>query len=164
MGKVMSLKEARTLCQELRTRQKTIVFTNGLFDILHVGHLDYLERARATGDVLIVGLNSDVSSRTLKGPGHPLMPEMDRGRLLAALSVVDAVVIFDGPTATDLLQNLKPDIYVKGGDYAHKNWPEKETALTIGCRVELIPFLTGYSTTRLIDKIVTTFRQDDPTT
>lgn len=163
MGRVINLEEARAFCQQLRNNRETIVFTNGLFDILHVGHLDYLERARALGDVLIVGLNSDRSSRALKGPGHPVMSEQDRGRLLAALEVVSAVVVFDSPTANDLLQNLRPDIYVKGGDYAQKSWPEKEIALTVGCRVELIPYLSGYSTTQLINRIMTTFGRDDST-
>lgn len=154
MGELMDLTQAITFRQQLRAANQKLVFTNGLFDLIHVGHLDYLERARALGDALMVGLNSDASALTLKGQGHPIIPQDERGRLLAALSVVDAVVIFDGLTATHLITTLQPEIYVKGGDYAHKEWPEKQAALASGCRVELIPFLKGRSTSELIAKIV----------
>ncbi len=157
MGKVMSLQAAAEYRQVRRAASETVVFTNGLFDLLHVGHVDYLQRARALGDALIVGLNSDASARTLKGPAHPILPQDERSRLLAALCAVDAVVVFDGPTASDLIRTLAPDIYVKGGDYAKKSWPERETALTCGCRVELLPFLEGHSTTQIIARIVARF-------
>ncbi len=162
MGKVMSLAEAQAYRQALAAAGMTVVFTNGLFDLLHIGHLDYLERARALGDALIIGLNSDRSARALKGEKHPILPEQDRGRLLAALRVTDAVVIFDDETAANLIAALKPDIYVKGGDYAHKTWPERDAALALGCRVELIPFSQGHSTTNLVQTIVQRFSDNGP--
>lgn len=157
MGRVMSLAAAAEYRGQLRAAGKKVVFTNGLFDLLHIGHLNYLERARELGDTLIVGLNSDYSSRRLKGEAHPIMPEDERGQLLAALRAVDVVVIFDELTATELIRTLEPDIYVKGGDYARKSWPEKEMALALGCQVELIPFLKGHSTSQLVERIVARF-------
>jgi len=158
----MSLTSAAKYRQQLQAAGKTVVFTNGLFDLLHIGHLDYLERARALGDALIVGLNSDASARALKGEAHPIMPQAERGRLLAALGVVDAVVIFENLTATALIRTLKPDVYAKGGDYAHKTWPERETAVALKCQVKLIPFLEGHSTSNLIKSIVARFSKNDP--
>ena len=155
--------EAVELREGLRAAGKTVVFTNGLFDVLHVGHLDYLERARALGDALIVGVNSDSSARALKGPAHPLLPHHERARLLAALRVVDAVIIFDELTACNVLRMLRPDVYVKGGDYATKTWPERTTALDLGCRVELLPYIKGRSTSELIREIVVRFRHDPRT-
>lgn len=155
--------EAVELRERLRAAGKTIVFTNGLFDVLHVGHLDYLERARALGDALFVGVNSDSSARALKGPAHPLLPEHERARLLAALRVVDAVIIFEELTACNVLRMLRPDVYAKGGDYATKSWPERTTALDLGCRVELLPYVTGRSTSELIREIVLRFRHDPRT-
>lgn len=157
MGRVMSVDAAAEYREQLRAAGKTVVFTNGLFDLLHIGHLNYLERARALGDKLIVGLNSDASSRALKGDAHPILPQEERGRLLAALKVVDVVVIFDDRTASALIRVLQPDIYVKGGDYALKNWPEREVALALGCDVKLIPFLKGHSTSKLVERILARF-------
>jgi rfaE bifunctional protein nucleotidyltransferase chain/domain len=154
MGKVMNLDAAAEYRQQLRAAGKTVVFTNGLFDLLHIGHLTYLERARELGDTLIVGLNSDASSRALKGAAHPIMPQEERSQLLAALTPVDIVVIFDDRTASRLIRTLEPDIYVKGGDYALKTWPEKEIAMAVGCEVKLIPFLKGHSTSNLVERIV----------
>ncbi len=162
MGRVVSLDTAAAHRRELRSAGKTVVFTNGLFDLLHAGHLDYLERASALGEVLIIGLNSDASARALKGPDHPIMPQEERGKLLSALNMVDMVVLFDATTATTLLNTLEPDVYVKGGDYSHKEWPEKETALAIGCRIELLPFVEGYSTSRLIETILARFGRNGP--
>jgi D-beta-D-heptose 7-phosphate kinase/D-beta-D-heptose 1-phosphate adenosyltransferase len=153
----MSIDAAAEYRAQLRVAGKTVVFTNGLFDLLHIGHLSYLERARTLGDILIVGLNSDESSRSLKGESHPIQPQEERAQLLAALNVVDVVVIFNEQTASQLIRALKPDIYVKGGDYARKTWPEREIALAMGCEVKLIPFLKGHSTTRLVEKIVSRF-------
>ena len=164
MGRVMSLEAAVEYRRQLRTAGQTVVFTNGLFDLLHMGHLDYLQRARALGDTLIVGLNSDASSRALKGAAHPILSQEERSHLLAALRTVDVVVIFDELTASNLIRALEPDIYVKGGDYATKTWPERETALALGCRVELIPFLEGYSTSRIVERIVARFGKDGSAT
>jgi rfaE bifunctional protein nucleotidyltransferase chain/domain len=152
--------EAMDFREGLRAAGKTVVFTNGLFDVLHVGHLDYLERARNLGDALIVGVNSDSSARALKGPAHPLLPEGERARLLAALRVVDAVVVFEELTACNLIRLLQPDIYVKGGDYATKAWPERDTATELGCRVELLPYIRGRSTSELFREIAVRFRHD----
>ena len=160
MVHLITHQEAIDFREQLRAAGKRVVFTNGLFDVLHVGHLDYLERARALGDALIVAVNSDSSARALKGPAHPLLPEDERARLLAALRVVDAVVIFEELTACNLIRLLRPDIYVKGGDYATKAWPERTTAIDLGCRVELLPYIRGRSTSELFKEIVVRFRDD----
>ena len=153
MGELLSLEEAQALRKKLRAEGKTLVFTNGHFDLLHAGHLDYLEKARALGDALFVAVNGDASTRRLKGDGRPLVPEGQRARLLAALEPVSAVIIFEADTADELLLALKPEIYVKGGDYADKPLPERAAVESYGGRVELIEFLAGHSTTRLIGKI-----------
>jgi D-glycero-beta-D-manno-heptose 1-phosphate adenylyltransferase len=139
--------------EQLRTAGKNLVFTNGHFDLLHVGHLDYLEKARALGDALILGVNGDPSTELLKGTGRPIVPAFERARLLAALRPVDAVIIFNDPTAEDLIRKLQPEIYVKGGDYAHKHLPERATVEVYGGRVVLIDYMPGHSTTELIRKI-----------
>ncbi len=149
----LTLKAALERRAALRQAGKTLVFTNGHFDLLHVGHLDYLEKARALGDALFVGLNGDASTRRLKGRGRPLVPANERARLLAALRPVDAVIIFEADTAADLLRALQPEIYAKGGDYAHKALPERPTVEQYGGRVELIDYLPGHSTSALIDQI-----------
>src|SRR6185295_13831963 len=107
----------------MHAMHQKLVFTNGHFDLLHVGHLDYLEKARALGDMLYVGLNGDASTTRLKGAGHPIVPVQERARLLAALNPVSRVIIFEEDTADTLIRALQPDIYVKGGDYAHKVLP-----------------------------------------
>jgi rfaE bifunctional protein nucleotidyltransferase chain/domain len=150
-----------TLDQALdqRTAIAPLVFTNGVFDLLHVGHLDYLEKARALGAQLWVGLNSDESARRLKGAGRPIIPQMERARLLLALRPVDSVIIFSDDTAIRLIQALKPEIYVKGGDYAPmpdqpvKPLPEREAVEAYGGRVVLIDYLPGRSTSALIAAI-----------
>lgn len=147
--------------QQWRQHQRTVVFTNGVFDLLHIGHLRYLEAARAGGDVLVVGLNSDASVRQIKGPQRPLVEQADRAALLLGLRVVDYVTIFDEPTAEQLVAALQPDVYVKGGDYqlagdtAHGTKPLPEAAIvhSYGGRVELIPYVVGRSTTDLIERI-----------
>ena len=153
MGKRISREEAVQGRQEMRRQGKTLVFTNGHFDLLHVGHLDYLEKARWLGDALFLGLNGDRSSARLKGGGRPIVPAMERARLMAALAPVTAVIIFDEDTADALLDALRPDIYVKGGDYAHKPLPERATVERYGGRVELIDCLPNHSTTALIKRI-----------
>ena len=153
MGQTLKLEKAQQWREGLRNLGKTLVFTNGHFDLLHIGHLDYLEKARALGDALFVGLNGDASSARLKGTGRPLVPAQERARLLAALEPVDAVIIFDDDTADSLLSALQPEIYAKGGDYAHKVLPERPTVAAYDGRVELIDFLPGHSTSELIQKI-----------
>lgn len=154
MGQILSLDQALAARQVLRAEGKTLVFTNGIFDLLHAGHVALLEGARALGDALYVGLNSDASARRLKGPAHPLVPEADRARVLAALACVDAVVLFDEDTAERLILALQPEIYVKGDDYAKTGPPEAPAVATYGGRVVLLPTLPGRSTTRLIQTIL----------
>jgi rfaE bifunctional protein nucleotidyltransferase chain/domain len=130
-----------------------VVFTNGCFDLLHPGHVFYLRMARSLGDALVVGLNSDASVGRLKGPFRPLVAEEDRAIMLAALEFVDAVVVFDEDTPERLMRELKPAVYVKGGDYRIEDLPEAEVAAQIGAEVRILPFKPGYSTTALIEKI-----------
>ena len=144
------IKEA---CDTVRADGGTIVFTNGCFDILHAGHVRYLTAARAEGDVLIVGLNSDASVRRLKGPTRPVNPEADRAEVLGALRAVDAVTIFDEPTAAELIALVKPDVYVKGGDYTLETLPEAAIVQRYGGRVAFIDLVEGRSTTGIIDRI-----------
>ena len=130
-----------------------VVFTNGCFDLLHPGHVSYLRTAHSLGDALVVGLNSDASVSKLKGPSRPIVPERDRAAVLAALESVDAVVLFDEDTPVRLMRELKPAVYVKGGDYRIEDLPEAEVAAEIGAEVKILPFEPGYSTTALIEKI-----------
>lgn len=153
MGTLLTLSQALALRAELRTERRTLVFTNGHFDLMHIGHLDYLERARQLGDALIVGINGDASTRRLKGPGRPLVPATERARLIAALGCVTGTVVFEDDTATALIESLRPDVYVKGGDYADKAWPERSAAEANGGRIALIPYLPGHSTSALIERI-----------
>ena len=153
MTRVVSLEAALELRESLRRDGKSLVFTNGHFDLLHIGHVDYLRKARALGDALIVGVNGDESSRRLKGAGRPIVPAVERASLLAALRCVDAVVVFEDDTADGLLRTLHPDVYVKGGDYASKPLPERASVEAYGGRVELIDYLAGHSTSGLIERV-----------
>ncbi|TVR20452.1 MAG: ADP-heptose synthase [Anaerolineaceae bacterium] len=153
MGQHLSLSEAVRLRDELRADGRTVVFTNGHFDLLHIGHLDYLEKARALGDALFLGINGDASTRQLKGAGRPIVPALERARLLAALIPVSAVIIFDDPTAHRLIDALRPDIYAKGGDYRHKPLPERPAVEAYGGQVALIDYLPDHSTSAIIQKI-----------
>ncbi len=137
----------------LRAAGHTLVMTNGHFDLLHVGHLDYLERARSLGDTLLVAVNDDPMTTQHKGNGRPIVPAAERARLLAALLPVSAVLIFAEPTADRVLSTLQPEIYAKGGDYAHKPLPERPTVEGYGGRVALIDYLPNHSTTALIARI-----------
>ncbi len=138
-------------CKDLR--DKKIVFTNGCFDILHVGHVRYLKAAKALGDVLIVGLNTDASVKKLKGNDRPINTETDRAEVLLALEAVDHVVLFGEQTAESLIAEVKPNIYVKGGDYTLETLPEAKIVQSYGGRVEFIPMVAGRSTTNVINKI-----------
>jgi rfaE bifunctional protein nucleotidyltransferase chain/domain len=139
----------------LRASGKRLVVTNGCFDLLHLGHVTYLETARNEGDALLVGVNGDAAVRQLKGPDRPVTPEHDRAAVLAALESVDGVCIFAEPTATRFLAAARPDIYVKGGDYTMDtlNQEERRTVEQAGGRVVIIPFVPGKSTTALLKKI-----------
>lgn len=149
----LTLEQAVAQRRALQAQGQTLVFTNGHFDLLHVGHLDYLEKARALGDALFVGLNGDESTRRLKGDGRPLVPAVERARLIAALKPVTGVIVFDDDTADSLITALMPDIYVKGGDYAAKILPERPTVEAYGGRVALIDYLPDHSTSALIARI-----------
>ena len=147
------LERALALRAQLRADGRSLVLGNGHFDLLHAGHLDYLERARSLGDALIVGVNGDASSARLKGPGRPLVPAAERARLLAALRPVTAVVLFEEDVADGLIMALQPEIYAKGADYAHKPLPERAAAEACGARVVLIPLLPQRSSSTLIARI-----------
>src|SRR5450759_4095020 len=152
--KMVDWEAAARRAQDLQAQGKLLVFTNGCFDLLHVGHVRYLEEARSLGDGLIVGVNTDVSVKRLeKGPGRPLTPEADRARVLAACAWVDRVVLFAEDTPLALITLVAPDILVKGGDYQLDEIVGREVVLARGGRVVALPFVPGYSTTALIDRI-----------
>jgi rfaE bifunctional protein nucleotidyltransferase chain/domain len=138
---------------ELHEAGGCVVFTNGCFDLLHPGHISYLRAARSLGDALVVGLNSDASVRKLKGPSRPVVPEMDRAIVLEALESVDAVVIFSEDTPVCLMRELKPAVYVKGGDYRIDDLPEARVAAELDAEVRILSFEPGYSTTALVERI-----------
>ena len=149
----MSLPELEKKRELYRTEQKTVVFTNGCFDILHSGHVRYLTAARELGDILIVGLNSDDSVRKLKGDGRPVNPAADRAEVLSGLRAVDHVVVFNEDTAEELVRRLQPDIYVKGGDYSLERLPESAIVAAYGGRTVLVPMVEGRSTTNVIQRL-----------
>ena len=140
-------------CDELRRQGKKIVFTNGCFDILHAGHVRYLTAARTFGDVLVLGLNSDASVRQLKGDSRPINNEQDRAEVIGALKAVDYVTIFGEQTAEEIIALVKPDVYVKGGDYTLDTLPEARIVQSYGGKVEFIELVAGRSTTNVIKKI-----------
>jgi rfaE bifunctional protein nucleotidyltransferase chain/domain len=151
--KIIDDRQIQNIVNQLKIGGKTIVFTNGCFDILHVGHVRYLQAARELGDCLILGLNSDQSVRILKGPTRPINNQDDRAEVLSALSAVDHVVIFEEPTAENLIAKIKPAIYVKGGDYNVKDLPESAIVSQYGGRTILIPEVPGKSSSNIIKKI-----------
>ncbi len=148
------------LLERERQLGRKIVFTNGCFDLLHVGHVKYLQKARNLGDLLILGLNSDASIRRLKGSKRPLISEEERAHLLAALKCIDYVVVFDEDTPIELINTLLPDILVKGGDYSPDGVVGRELVESYGGRVEIIPFVDGKSTTNIIEKILEQYREE----
>jgi D-beta-D-heptose 7-phosphate kinase/D-beta-D-heptose 1-phosphate adenosyltransferase len=158
--KILDLEHLLVRIAEWRAHGDRIVFTNGCFDILHVGHITLLEQCREFGDKLIVGLNSDDSVRGLKGPTRPVVGENERARVLAALGATDAVIIFDEPTPLELIRSLRPDVLVKGGDYTVSNIVGADDMTTWGGRVEIVPTVSGASTTNTIQKM----RQPQPAT
>lgn len=137
-----------------RPREARLVFTNGCFDLLHPGHVAYLEAARALGDRLVVGVNTDASVRRLKGPSRPMVEEEARMRVLAGLASVDAVTLFDEDTPAELIAALRPDVLVKGGDYTPDRIVGRDQVEADGGEVKVIPFLPGYSTTALVRRII----------
>ena len=153
---ILSLKEVVARLEAERFLGKRIVFTNGVFDILHAGHVQLLRRARALGDVLVVGLNTDASTRRLKGPTRPVNRESDRLALVSALDVVDYAVLFDEDTPAELIRAIRPHVHVKGGDYLAERLPEIGAVHEVGAEVEILSLVEGRSTTALIDRIVAT--------
>ena len=145
--------ELENLLTDLKSKGKTIVTTNGCFDILHVGHVRYLEKAKSFGDVLIVALNSDKSVKSIKGEGRPINNENDRAEILSALRSVDYVVLFDEDSPINLLLKIKPDVHTKGADYSVETLPEAKGIIASGGRIEFISFVEGKSTTSIIEKM-----------
>ena len=145
--------EAAAFAEQHRRAGRRVVFTNGVFDILHPGHVRYLTQARALGDVLIVGLNADASVRRNKGPGRPINPQDERGEILSALECVDAVVLFEEETPAEIIKTVQPDILVKGADWAADAIVGRDTVESHGGRVVRIPVEEGFSTSQIIDKI-----------
>ena len=152
-SKLYSRRALSRLVNHLRRRGKSIVFTNGCFDILHAGHVQYLQRARQMGDFLVVGLNSDRSTRKLKGPGRPVNSQQDRAQVLTALSCVDYVSIFDEDTPLELIKAVKPHILVKGADWKASSIAGRREVLSWGGRVRRIQLLKGRSTSAIVKKI-----------
>jgi D-glycero-beta-D-manno-heptose 1-phosphate adenylyltransferase len=153
--KIVELKELSDRCEKLRSAGTKIVATNGCFDLLHVGHVRYLQAARALGDLLIVGLNGDRSVHELKGGGRPITTQSDRAEILAALACVDLVTIFPEIRASKFLAIARPAVYVKGGDYTTGTLDQEERVILkeIGAAIRLVPFEAGYSTSGLIEQI-----------
>lgn len=145
--------EIKDLIDKIHKSGKTVVTTNGCFDILHVGHVRYLEKTKTFGDYLIVLLNSDKSVRSIKGPTRPINCEEDRAEILSALKCVDYVVLFDEDSPRNLLDEMKPDVYTKGADYTMETLPEADIMRKNNTRVEFIEFVEGKSTTKTIEKI-----------
>jgi D-beta-D-heptose 7-phosphate kinase/D-beta-D-heptose 1-phosphate adenosyltransferase len=150
---VLSIDEAAALATGLREAGRRVVFTNGVFDLLHPGHVRYLQAARASGDALIIGVNSDRSVRSNKGPARPITPEAERAEVLAALACVDAVAIFNDPTPAIIIARIQPDVLVKGADWAADAIVGREVVEARGGRVIRIPIEAGWSTTAIIEKI-----------
>ena len=151
--KIISLADIPNMKKSLGIENRTVVFTNGCFDILHLGHVDYLSKAAKLGDFLVVGLNSDASVRRIKGPGRPVQDQRSRSHVLASLQFVDLVVIFEEDTPLHLIKSLKPDVLVKGSDYQASDIVGYEVVIGNGGRVETIDFVKGYSTTKIIDRV-----------
>ena len=151
--KIIKRNEISAWALDWKKNKQSIVFTNGCFDIIHYGHVDYLVKAKELGDKLVIGLNSDMSVKRLKGESRPVMNEMARATLLASLVFVDAVVVFEEDTPEDLIKTIVPDILVKGGDYKYQDIVGADFVSVTGGLVEIIPFVEGYSTTDILKKL-----------
>jgi D-beta-D-heptose 7-phosphate kinase/D-beta-D-heptose 1-phosphate adenosyltransferase len=152
--KIKTRKELLRIMKDLKAKGKRIVFTNGCFDLLHIGHVRYLEKARALGNVLVVGVNSDSSVRKLKGPKRPILPEEERAGILSGLGCVDYITIFREIDPLKLITSLRPDVLVKGGDWTKEQTVGKEVVERSGGEVVIIPFIKGASTSNLIETIL----------
>lgn len=154
--KIKSSEELERIVSDLKTRKKKIVWTNGCFDILHIGHIYLLEKAKSFGDVLVVGLNTDNSIKRLKGNGRPVVLEKERSIIISALESVNYVTLFDEDNPCDIISLLKPDIHVKGGDYNPEDYekmPETKVIREYGGEIKIVGLLKGYSTTNIINKL-----------
>jgi D-glycero-beta-D-manno-heptose 1-phosphate adenylyltransferase len=151
--KILSKEQASEQVKKWQKEGKKIVFTNGCFDIVHLGHIDYLEKARNLGDKLVLGLNTDASVRRLKGETRPVVDEYPRARMMAAFSFVDVVILFDEATPKELIQTICPDVLVKGDDYSVENIVGTDFVIARGGEVKTIALVKGYSTTKMIEKI-----------
>lgn len=152
-AKIVNWPDARNHIRKVQAEGKKVVFTNGCFDLVHLGHVDYLEKARNLGDFMVVALNSDVSVSSLKGPNRPVSNELSRTRVMASFGFVDLVVVFDDPTPLQVIETLKPDILTKGADYSLSTIVGADFVIGRGGRVETIPLVEGYSTSLLIKRI-----------
>jgi rfaE bifunctional protein nucleotidyltransferase chain/domain len=152
-SKIVSSDSLRELIAERKRQGQRVVFANGCFDTLHVGHVRYLEGARREGDVLVVAVNADSSVCALKGPGRPILPESARGALVAALRAVDYVLLFNEPTVDALLEFLRPDVHAKGTDYTVESVPERATAARLGIRVAIVGDPKDHSTREFLDSV-----------
>ena len=154
LEKVKSPKELAAICERMRAENRRLVFTNGCFDLLHVGHVRYLQQARALGDALLVAVNGDVSVRALKGPTRPVNSEQDRAEVLAALECVDYLTIFHSERVTDVVTKIKPQFYAKGGDYTIDSLDRGERAAleAVGAEIRILPLVPGKSTTSILEK------------
>ena len=159
--KIFTLPELLEQLQLWRNQGQKIVFTNGCFDLLHLGHVDYLEKARQLGDKLVLGLNTDESISSIKGPNRPLQDEMSRARVMASLLFVDAVVLFDSDTPLELIKAVQPDVLVKGDDYAVEQIVGHEEVVKAGGEVKTVPLVTGYSTTNIVKKIENQLKENN---
>lgn len=157
-NKIVSVNEGAALVAKWKLEGE-VVFTNGCFDILHLGHIDYLEKSRRLGSKLVVGLNTDASVKRLKGPERPLNNEYARARMLAALACTDAVILFDEPTPLELITAISPDVLVKGSDYTIDKIVGADFVMEHGGSVKTIDLVEGYSTTGIIEKIKTSLNQ-----
>ncbi len=152
--KIKDKESLRGILEGLKTKGKRIVFTNGCFDLLHIGHIRYLEKAKSLGDILVVGVNSDRSVQRLKGPDRPILPEEERAEILSGLGCVDYVTVFDEPTPLDLISSFQPHILVKGGDWTKETTVGREVVEKLGGEVIILPFVEGSSTSNLIETIL----------
>ncbi len=157
MGKILTWEALKREVERQRSEGKKVAFTNGCFDILHAGHVQYLSEARKAGDLLILGLNSDASVRAIKGEKRPLIPQGERAEVVAALAAVDYVTLFDEPTPLTLIEYLRPDLLVKGGDWKEESVVGRDAVRSWGGRVVIVPMTEGVSTTNIVEKILRTY-------
>ena len=157
-NKIKTVEELKKIVGALRSSGRKIVFANGCFDLIHAGHTRYLQGARALGDILILGINSDRCVKMLKGNGRPLQPDSERAEILASLECVDYVLVFDAPTVDGILQELKPNVHAKGTDYTEESVPERQTVHNYGGRVAITGDVKDHSTRDLIQTILSKFR------